>query len=99
MADKNIVATLKKLDGKDVLSFQISESKKDVIDLNSDDQTHLKELFYDLIQLLFTDDITLSLDFDEGYDQNNIFANVAKEYLKALGDEIKTVKQNLPQKL
>lgn len=98
MADKNIVATLKKIGDKDCLSFQVNESKKVVVDLNSDDQARLKELFFELIQELFENSISLLLAFEDGYDQNNIFANVATEYIKALNDEIRTVKESLPQK-
>lgn len=98
MADKTIVTTLMKIEGKDCLSFQVSESKKIIVDLNSDDQVHLKELFFDLIQDLFENNIVLSLAFEDGYDQNNVFASVATEYIRALGEEIKTVKQSLPQK-
>jgi hypothetical protein len=98
MADKNIVATLKKVEEKDVLSFKISNEKTIEIEMNSDDQAHLKELFFALIHDLFSNDITLSLSFEDGYDRNNIFSEVASEYLKALGDEIRTVKQNLPAK-
>ena len=98
MADRIVVAILNKVDDRDCLSFRINGSKTIIVDLNSDDQTHLKELFFALLQELFEDDITLNLEFEDGYDQTNIFANIAREYIKALNEEVKTVKQSLPQK-
>lgn len=98
MVNKIIVATLKKAYGKDILSFQVNDSKSIDINLNSDDQQQLKELFFELIKLLFLNDIIFELSYEDGYDQNNIFSNVAVEYIKELSEEIKTVKKNLPQK-
>lgn len=97
MADKIVVAILNKVNEKDCLSFRINDSKTIVVDLNSDDQIRLKELFFALLQDLFENDITLNLEFEEGYDQTNIFASIAREYIKALNQEVKTVKQSLPQ--
>lgn len=98
MADKSIVATLRKINGFDYLSFKISDAKVIDINLNSDDQSQLKELFFEIINDLFNDNISLSLEYEVGYDQSNIFSDVAKEYLIALNEEIKTVKQTLPNK-
>lgn len=98
MADKTLIATLKKVDEKDCLSFKFNDDKSIDIDLNSDDQAKLKELFYELIQRQFNDNIIISLTFGNDYDQNNIFANIAREYIQALNTELQTVKSSLPQK-
>lgn len=97
MENKQINVTLKKVNEKDSLVFKVSDTKEVIIDLNSDDQTKLKELFYILVQDLMENTISLKLAIEDGYDVK-IFTEIATEYVDALNAEIKSVKANLPTK-
>ncbi len=99
MENREIKVLLCKQENKDCLIFNITETEKICIDLNSDDQANLKKLFYDLIKIMFDTNIILELDYEEGYDKSNIFANIADEYINALKAELITVRGILPKKI
>lgn len=82
---------------EDCLVFELSDDKKFAIKLNSDDQVQLRQLFFELIQLLVYDEVVLRLNIEENYDVN-IFRELAAEYVDALNDELKSIANSVPTK-
>lgn len=97
MESKDVVVVLKKHNDKDSLVFNIYDDKEIVIDLNDEDQSKLKDLFYAIIQRLTNGMINIVLEKEDGYD-TTIFIELATEYIKSLNDEISTVYSNIPKK-
>ena len=87
MEKKNILVTLKKSDNRDVLEFQLGTAKS--IDLNSEDQKGLRELFDELIMVAIKEkkEITFTLNVEEGYTDilfNNMEIHVKNENTAAV---------------
>ncbi len=83
----NIKVTLKNDNEKDVLLFDIGEGE--TIDLNNDDQSKLRELFYKIIKKVINEkkEVKFTLYEEEGY-ENNLFKNISRDYLLELEKEI-----------
>ena len=81
---------------RDVLIFKCSSGDK-IIDLNSDNQEQLQDLFYDLIKTALKQDISFSLD-KEGY-EDILFSEISEEYLKKLESEISEIRESAPDEL
>ena len=89
---------LKKSDQEgDILLFDFGENDKFEVDLNSDDQNAIQNLFYKIIELAFSDSITFSLNSD-GHDKD-LFYEVADDYITKLNAEIATIRQQIPQEI
>lgn len=82
--------------GRDVLVFTFEDGNK-IIDLNSDKQENLVELFYKIIELAISGEILFSLNKDDYEDQ--LFIEIAEDYLKKLETEISEIRTNLPEEL
>lgn len=81
---------------RDVLIFKCRSADK-IIDLNSDNQEQLQDLFYDLIKTALKQDIFFSLD-KEGY-EDILFSEISEEYLKKLESEISEIRESAPDEL
>lgn len=90
------VILLKDESDRDVLVFNFDDGNK-IIDLNSDKQDSLEGLFYKIIELALKGEISFSLSKD-GYDEQ-LFIEIAEEYLKKLETEISEIRTNLPEEL
>lgn len=88
---------LKKMGENNYLSFNI-DGKQLNIDLNSDEQSNLRNLFYEIIKKLFTEKVEFVLQVQEDY-KENLYVDIAKDYIKKLNDEIEKVYNNIPEEL
>lgn len=80
---------------KDILRFNLN--KRYDIDLNSSDQTSIKDLFYKIIELSFEDEIVFKLN-SEKHGQD-LFYEVAVDYIEKLNAEVKQIRSETPSKL
>lgn len=88
---------LKKMGEKNYLVFNI-DGKQLNIDLNSDEQSNLRNLFYEIIKKLFTEKVEFVLQVQEDY-KENLYVDIAEVYIKKLNDEIEKVYNNIPEEL
>lgn len=88
---------LKKMGEKNYLAFNI-DGKQLNIDLNSDEQSNLRNLFYEIIKKLFTEKVEFVLQVQEDY-KENLYVDIAEDYIKKLNDEIEKVYNNIPEEL
>lgn len=88
---------LKKKDEKNYLAFNI-DGKQLNIDLNSEEQSNLRNLFYEIIKKLFTKKVEFELQVQEDY-KEVLYIDIAKDYIKKLNDEIEKVYNNIPEEL
>ena len=79
---------LKEENKKDVLEFKINQNLTMQIDLNSKDQTYLRELFYHIISQAFVEDFEFSLSVEQNY-KKNLYIEISQEYIKQLNLELK----------
>lgn len=86
---------LKKINNDDCLSFVINE-EENLINLNSEDQSNLKSLFYKIINLTFKEIPEFKLSDESQNYPVKIFIEIANEYLKDLNSEIKSIIQLQP---
>ncbi|MGN1278985.1 MAG: hypothetical protein ACI4UG_05915 [Candidatus Onthovivens sp.] len=89
---------LKEENKKDVLEFKITQNLTMQIDLNSKDQTYLRELFYHIISQAFVEDFEFSLSVEQNY-KKNLYIEISQEYIKQLNLELKKIIQDIPEKL
>ena len=66
------------------------------INLNSDKQNELRNLFYQIIKLTFNEEPEFVLSEESKNYYNKLFLEISEEYLKDLNEEIKTIIQNKP---
>lgn len=88
---------LKKMGENNYLSFNI-DGKQLNIDLNSDEQSNLRNLFYEIIKKLFTEKVEFVLQVQEDY-KENLYVDIAEDYIEKLNDEIEKVYNNIPEEL
>lgn len=88
---------LKKMGENNYLAFNI-DGKQLNIDLNSDEQSNLRNLFYEIIKKLFTEKVEFVLQVQEDY-KENLYVDIAEDYIKKLNDEIEKVYNNIPEEL
>lgn len=88
---------LKKMGENNYLVFNI-DGKQLNIDLNSDEQSNLRNLFYEIIKKLFTEKVEFVLQVQEDY-KENLYVDIAEDYIKKLNDEIEKVYNNIPEEL
>lgn len=84
---------LLKENDKDLLRFNLNDVYD--IDLNSDDQSSIKNLFYAIIQECIKDEVVFVLNSDSH--EKDLFYDVATDYIQKLNDEIKTIRQEIPE--
>ena len=82
-------------DGCDVLRFVLDEDYD--INLNSDDQTQIKKLFYKLISIAMNEDVNFLLNSDNH--EKDIFYDIAVDYLKKLQSELGDIRTQIPSDL
>jgi len=96
METKTYNVILEEKDSKSILSFKI-DSKDLHIDLNSEDQTSLRILFYEIIKLTFSEIPVFSLLYDSKSFTKQLFIDIASEYIKQLNNEIAKIIEQKPK--
>ena len=66
--------------------------------MNSDEQSNLRNLFYEIIKKLFTEKVEFVLQVQEDY-KEVLYVDIAEDYIKKLNDEIEKVYNNIPEEL
>lgn len=82
---------------RDVLKFDFGSSKSYEIDLNSEDQNSIQQLFYKIIELAMFDKVSFSLD-STSHDKD-LFYEVAADYIQKLNNEIEVIRQQIPNEI
>lgn len=88
---------LKKVEDVNYLVFNIDENEL-MINLNSSDQSNLKDLFYKIVNKLFIGKVEFKLEQEDGYNEV-LYIDIAKDYIKKLNYEIENVYNNMPEEL
>ena len=89
------VKLYKNNEDKDVLFFSIND-KNFEIDLNSDEQTTLRDLFYEVIKKCFSEKPKFELVYDETLYTNKLFIEISNEYLQHLNSEVEVIINDIP---
>ncbi len=79
----------------DILRFFLN--KEFDINLNSNDQSSIKNLFHEIIKIALDDDLKFNLDTSEH--EQDLFYDVAQDYINKLNNEIQTIRKEIPQKI
>lgn len=70
------------------------------INLNDEDQSNLKIIYYDIISLLLKKIKPIfELDYDKENLKNSVFIDVATEYVKCLNSEINKIEEDLSKNI
>ncbi len=96
MEIKEIEVVLMNIDNKDILEFKFEQPEH--IDLNSEDQTHLREVFYLLMKDIIkekTKRIKLNLTICKENPTTKLFEEIATEYIKQLNLEIEKIYEDV----
>lgn len=96
MVSKRVV--LMEKNGKDIMEFNINSNTIDEIDLNSTDQTNLRNLFYKIINQVLIEDFEFLLEIEQNY-KKNLYIEIATEYIKQLNVELDKIKDEIPNQL
>lgn len=88
---------LKEIESKDCLLFQLSDCDM-IIDLNNEEQSDLRKLFYKIAEKLTVGLIQFSLEIDADYNKV-LFKEIAEDYILKLNEEINNVFINMPPEL
>lgn len=96
MENKEVL--LKEENKKDVLEFKINPNLTVQIDLNSKDQTYLRELFYHIISQSFIEEFEFSLSVEPNY-KKNLYIEISQEYITQLNLELRKIIQDIPEEL
>ena len=86
---------LLKVNNRDVLRFCLKNNYD--IDLNSEEQKEIKNLFYELISISFKNEISFKLDSSNH--EHDLFYDISVDYLKKLEEDLKTIKTQIPDEL
>ena len=79
---------------KDYLRLYVDESNELDIDLNSHDQTYLREIYKKLILLSLNEKVILNLEYDKGYNKS-LFKEIAFEFIKSLNHELERIHEDV----
>ena len=86
-------------EGKDILSFFVSEDHPLIVNLNTPDcQTDLQSVFAALLKESISNDIELALEIDEKYGRT-LYKDVCTEYIKQLNNELAKTQEKVRQAL
>lgn len=95
---KQINVKLYKDNGVDLLEFNISADSNHKLNMNlEDNQSDIKAMFCDLVEILENSSIELKLNVMEGYD-NKLLEEVSVEYIKDLNKELENVRTEILDK-
>ena len=95
---ENKIVKLKEKDGFDVLEFNINDTETLEININSNDQSNLRKLFYQIITESMKSEFGLELKVEDGY-KKQLYIDVATEYVKQLNTELKKIIEEIPEDL
>lgn len=97
-SDIQLVVKLYKEADVDWLEFCVSDQKTHKLNVNlEDNQTEIKAMFCDLVELIETNPVVLNLEVAEGYD-NKLLKEVAQAYVDDLNKELEGVRSDLVDK-
>ncbi len=95
---KQIKVKLRKDNDLDLLEFSLGAGKNHKLNINlEDNQSDIKAMFCDLVEMLEENSIELELDVMEGYD-NKLLEEVSVEYIKDLNKELENVRAEILDK-
>lgn len=95
MEKKEYNVVLEERAGQNVLLFSFN-SKEHIIDLNSEKQSDLRVVFYEIIKLTFTEIPEFKIKYDlESYNKQ-LFIEISTEYVKQLNAEILKIIEQKP---
>lgn len=96
MEKKTYKVELKKIEECDCLVFAFAD-KVFWINLNSEDQNTLKDLFFAIIRLTFNEQPVFELSKESESYPIGLFVEIAKDYLNDLNTEIEKIIENKPK--
>lgn len=95
---KQVKVELYKDDDVDLLEFGLGTGKSHKLNINlEDNQSDIKTMFCDLVEMLEESPVVLELDVAEGYD-NKLLEEVSVEYVKDLNKELENVRAEILDK-
>ena len=95
MEKKEYEVILEERAGRDLLLFSIN-SKNYSIDLNNEDQSSLRNLFYEVIKLTFSETPEFKVKYDPALYNKQLFIDISNEYIKQLNAEISKITEQKP---
>lgn len=95
MEKKQFDVLIEERSGKDSLVFTI-ESKVFIIDLNSEDQSKLRTLFYEIVKITFSYNPEFIVRYDTMKYTKPLYIEIAQEYIKQLNLEIQKIIEMQP---
>ena len=96
MEKKIYKVELRKIGECDCMVFAFSD-KDFLINLNSEDQSKLKDLFFAIIRLTFNEQPVFELSKESQSYPTGLFVEIAKDYLHDLNTEIEKIIENKPK--
>lgn len=86
---------LKMVDEKEMLEIMVEKTKY-TIDFTSSDQSKLREMFLAVLEIMTEKNKCVEFDYqkDAGFN-NELYENVASEYVAGLNSELKTIFQHM----
>lgn len=87
---KDIQVILLEEDGVDYIRFLLSETETENINLNSNIQTSLRDVYKKMIVMSMTDKLVLKLEYQEGYSKI-LFKEIAVEFINDLNKELDAI--------
>jgi len=87
MEKKVYDVNLEERNGKNVMIFPLNSTEY-LMDLNSEDQTNLRTVFYEIIKLSFSVIPEFKLVYDTSTYTKQLYIEIATEYIKQLNTEI-----------
>ncbi len=88
-------AILSEKDGKDILTLYLKNGSVE-IDFNNSDQSHLRTVFYSVIENILEEDFEFQYITEEGYEKS-MYIEIAEEYIKQLNGELRSIKEQSKQ--
>jgi hypothetical protein len=95
MVKKEYNVVLEENAGQNVLHFNLN-SKEYIIDLNSEKQSDLRTVFYEIIKLTFTEVPEFKIKYDPALYNKQLFIDISTEYVKQLNAEILKIIEQKP---
>lgn len=96
MENKKVI--LKEKNSKDILEFEVGNGETLDIDINSTDQSNLRNLFYKIIQECLKEPFSFQLSIEDGYNKS-LYIDVSQEYIKQLNIELNKILDEVPEEL
>lgn len=95
MEKKEYNVVLEERAGQNVLLFNFN-SEEHIINLNSEKQSDLRLVFYEIIKLTFTEIPEFKIKYDPVSYNKQLFIEISTEYIKQLNSEILKIIEQKP---